>query len=158
QEQLFAIVKDDSLAPQEARKRMRAVLQADENFAAGEEGEASVSYQVAQLESPWLRYFMEHDPAPVLERVRCPVLALNGTLDLQVPWKENLEAIREALERGGNEDVTARELPGLNHLFQHAETGLVLEYGRLEETFSVEVLELMATWILKRVGGGGAGR
>ncbi|MHC4787009.1 MAG: alpha/beta hydrolase family protein, partial [Planctomycetota bacterium] len=158
QEQLFAIVKDDSLAPQEARRRMRQVLTADENFAAGEEGESAVSYQVAQLESPWLRYFMEHDPGPILERVRCPVLALNGTLDLQVPWKENLEAIREALERGGNEDVTARELPGLNHLFQHAETGLVIEYGRIEETFSVEVLELMTAWILERVGGGGAGR
>jgi fermentation-respiration switch protein FrsA (DUF1100 family) len=131
---------------------MTAVLEADENIPAGEEGEGLVSYQLAQLETPWLRFFIEHDPAPVLERVRCPVLALNGTLDLQVSWRENLEAIREALERGGNEDVTARELPRLNHLFQHAETGLVIEYGRIEETFSEDVLELMATWILERVG------
>ena len=48
---------------------------------------------------------------------------------------------------------TVMELPGLNHLFQRAETGLVTEYGHLEETFSVEVLELMTAWILERVRG-----
>ncbi|MHC5007417.1 MAG: alpha/beta hydrolase family protein [Planctomycetota bacterium] len=152
QQDLFAIVKDDDLAPAEARKRMTAVLEADENLPAGEQREGVISVQLAQLESAWLRFFIQHDPGPVLQRVRCPVLALNGTLDLQVPWEENLEAIREALQRGGNEDATVMELPGLNHLFQHAETGLVTEYGHLEETFSVEVLDLMATWILERVG------
>jgi fermentation-respiration switch protein FrsA (DUF1100 family) len=151
QQRLFAIVKDDDLAPPEARKRMTAVLKADENLPAGKEGEGVVSFQLARLDSAWLRFFVEHDPAPVLQRVRCPVLALNGTLDLQVPWKENLEAIREALQRGGNEDATVMALPGLNHLFQHAETGLVTEYGHLEETFSAEVLELMTTWILERM-------
>ena len=151
QEQLFAIVKDDSLTPTEARKGMTEVLEADESLPAGAEGEGFVSYQLAVLESPWMRFFIEHDPAPVLKRVRCPVLALNGTLDLQVPWKENLEAIREALETAGNQDVTVMELPGLNHLFQHAETGLVTEYGQIEETFATEVLDLMTTWILERV-------
>ncbi|MHC4219453.1 MAG: alpha/beta hydrolase family protein [Planctomycetota bacterium] len=152
QQQLFAILKDDGLAPQEARRRMTEVLKADPNLPQGEEGEGVISVQLALLESAWMRFFVEHDPGPVLQRVQCPVLALNGTLDLQVPWKENLEAIREALQRGGNEDATVTEIPGLNHLFQHAETGLVTEYGRLEETFSAEVLDLMATWILERVG------
>jgi pimeloyl-ACP methyl ester carboxylesterase len=152
QEKLFAILEDDDLAPEEARRRMTAVLEADENLPQGEEGQGFVSSQLAMLETPWLRYFIMHDPAPVLERVRCPVLALNGTLDLQVPWRENLEAIGDALARGGNRDVTAKPLPGLNHLFQHAETGLVNEYGEIEETFSPEVLELMTAWILQRVG------
>ena len=79
-----------------------------------------------------------------------PVLALNGRLDLQVPWQPNLEAIAAALEKAGNEDFTTRDLPGLNHLFQHTETGLVSEYGKLEETFAPEVLELIADWVVER--------
>ena len=110
-----------------------------------------VTTQVDALSSPWMHFFMKYDPAPALQRVRCPVLALNGENDLQVPAKVNLEAIERHLKAGGNPDVTAKELKGLNHLFQHSETGSPSEYAALEETFAPGALEEIAAWISARI-------
>ncbi|NKB89036.1 MAG: alpha/beta fold hydrolase [Acidobacteria bacterium] len=104
-----------------------------------------------QATSPWFQYFLNTDPATFLEQVAAPVLALNGTLDLQVDAEQNLVPIEAALARGGNDDVTVRRLDRLNHLFQTATTGAVAEYGTIEETFAPEALELMTAWILARV-------
>ena len=43
-----------------------------------------------------------------------------------------------------------RAFEGLNHLFQHCETGEVKEYGQIEETFSPEVLDALSAWIRAR--------
>lgn len=113
-----------------------------------------VNDQMAKLEhlsSPWMQYFIKYDPVPALEKVRCPVLAINGEKDLQVPAKENLGAIKAALENGGNSHVTTMELPGLNHLFQEAETGLPKEYGEIAQTFSPEAMEVVLNWIKEQV-------
>ena len=104
----------------------------------------------AQMSSPWMQYFLRFDPAPTLEQVRVPVLAVNGSKDLQVSARENLEAIRTALERGGNQNVTIIEYPRLNHLFQECTTGLPEKYAAIEQTFSPEVLKDIADWILKQ--------
>jgi pimeloyl-ACP methyl ester carboxylesterase len=98
--------------------------------------------------STWMRYFIKYEPAPFLSRLHVPVLALNGSKDLQVPPAENLAAIRVAL--ASNRDVTIRELPGLNHLFQTAETGSVAEYERIPETFAPSALDLITGWIRAR--------
>lgn len=82
-----------------------------------------------------------------MEKVKCPVLAVGGSKDLQVPARTNLDAIEKALHKGGNKRVTIREFTGLNHLFQLADTGLPDEYGRIEETFSTEVLEFVGKWM-----------
>lgn len=103
---------------------------------------------LAQIGTPWFRYFLKYDPAPNLRAIKVPVLAMNGSLDRQVPAKENLPAIRAALK--DNRDVTIVELPGLNHLFQTAKTGGVGEYAEIEETVAPAVLEQMATWINAR--------
>jgi hypothetical protein len=79
--------------------------------------------------------------------VRCPVLALNGEKDSQVTPDENLKAIREALEKGKNKNFEIVKVPELNHLFQHAVTGLPDEYAKIEETFSPEVMEMIGKWI-----------
>ncbi|MGI8404047.1 MAG: alpha/beta hydrolase family protein [Thermomicrobiales bacterium] len=100
-----------------------------------------------QLTSPWYRSFLAYDPAPALRNVTCPVLALIGEKDTQVPAGLNLPAIRNALQDGGNEHAEVVELPGLNHLFQHAETGAFAEYGKIEETIAPEALEKIAAWI-----------
>nr|MDA3862160.1 alpha/beta hydrolase [Melioribacteraceae bacterium] len=73
-----------------------------------------IKLQVDQIISPWMLYFIKYNPAPTLEKVKCPVLAINGEKDLQVPPTENLGAIKKALEKGGNKKVTAKELPKLN--------------------------------------------
>ena len=113
---------------------------------------AALAGQIHAMSSPWFRYFLEYDPLPALKKVKCPVLALGGEKDLQVPAKENLPALRSALEEGGNRDVTATELPGLNHLFQHCNTGSPAEYGAIDETFSPEALTIIGDWIVKHEG------
>jgi hypothetical protein len=95
----------------------------------------------------WLRYFLVTDPADYWKKVKCPVLALNGEKDLQVASDENLQAIKKALKSSGNEVKTVN-LAELNHLFQHCKTGLPAEYNSIEETFSPEVLKIIADWIL----------
>ena len=101
----------------------------------------------SQIVSPWFKYFLSFDPAPVLEKVTVPVLAINGSLDLQVIAKENLPKIAAALERGGNKQYTVHEFEGLNHLFQPAVTGLVEEYPKIETTIAPEALDYIASWI-----------
>ncbi|MGB7393019.1 MAG: alpha/beta hydrolase, partial [Pricia sp.] len=71
--------------------------------------------------------------------------------DLQVPAEENLSAIGSALKEGGNENVTLKELPGLNHLFQESATGSPSEYGAIEETFSPKALVVISDWISQQV-------
>jgi len=95
----------------------------------------------------WMRYFIITDPAVYWEKVRCPVLALNGEKDLQVAADVNLPAIEKALKSGGNSTVKTIKFPELNHLFQHCKTGLPSEYGEIEETISPEVLKAMSDWI-----------
>jgi len=108
--------------------------------------------QIHAMSSPWFRFFLEYDPLPALRKVKCPVLALDGEKDLQVPAGENLPELKKAFEEGGNGDATVQELPGLNHLFQHCNTGSPVEYGAIEETFAPEALQLIGDWILKHAG------
>jgi alpha-beta hydrolase superfamily lysophospholipase len=100
-----------------------------------------------QLLSPWMRGFIALDPRPYLARLEVPVLALNGELDRQVLPRENLPEMKKALRR--DPDVTVREMPGLNHLFQTAKTGAVAEYPQLDETMSPAVLKLVSEWIAR---------
>ena len=115
--------------------------------------EAAVNTQVQQVNTPWFRYFLTYEPATMIEQVKVPVLAINGEKDLQVPYEENLREIEAALQRGGNTRYEIHAFPDLNHLFQHSETGAPSEYQAIEETWSVEVMEVIADWILKTVGG-----
>jgi len=112
--------------------------------------EDKVGPSIKMAMSPWFRYFLTYDPATALRKVACPVLALNGEKDLQVPSAQNLAAIRKALEEGGNKHFEVDELPGLNHLFQTATTGAPSEYVSIEETISPIALDKMAGWILKQ--------
>lgn len=106
-----------------------------------------VDMQLTQLMSPWMLNFIRYNPAPTLEKVKCPVLAINGDKDLQVPSNINLPAIEKSLRKGGNKKVTVKELPGLNHLFQECKTGSPNEYGQIEQTFSPTALEAIKTWL-----------
>jgi alpha-beta hydrolase superfamily lysophospholipase len=98
--------------------------------------------------SPRVWYLAQYDSAATLSRIDTPVLALNGSLDVQVPPGQNLAAWREGLK--GNPDVTVTELPGLNHMFQTATTGARGEYRDIEETFAPAALALISGWIRAR--------
>ena len=123
---------------------VRAVLTDDRLEAMGA-GSAQREMIVAQLTAPWMRYFLKYEPSAFLPRLRVPVLALNGSLDQQVPATENLAGMRALL--AGNPAATVRELPGLNHLFQTATTGAVSEYEDIAETFAPSAMNVVAEWI-----------
>lgn len=112
--------------------------------------EESWRRQLPQLKSPWAKFFLSYDPAPTLEKVKCPVLALDGDKDMQLDPKQNIDAMRAAFARSGNPDVTIELLPGLNYMFQKAENGLGWEYATIPETISPEVLQMVGDWIAKR--------
>ena len=110
----------------------------------------TIDAQLKAFSTDWFRFFLRYEPAPTLARLTMPVLALNGSLDLQVPPKENLAALRTAL--AGDKDVTIIELPGLNHLFQTAKTGAPSEYSTIEETMAPVALKTMSDWIIAETG------
>src|SRR5262249_40861962 len=141
QQKVFAILasNDDEAT---ARKKIDALL-APLPAAKRQETEG----QLPLMLSRWYREFLRLDPAPYLRQLTAPVLALNGSRDLQVPPAEDLAAIRAAL--AGNHDVTVEELPGLNHLFQTCKSCTLLEYGDLEETMSPAALTHVTDWVQK---------
>jgi fermentation-respiration switch protein FrsA (DUF1100 family) len=137
---LLETEKDSALLDKELREKL----------AADGVPEAQIGPSIKMAMTPWFRYFLTYDPATALRKVACPVLAINGSLDLQVPPAQNLPAIRKALEEGGNKHFEVDELAGLNHLFQTAKTGSPAEYGEIEETISPVALDKMGSWILKQ--------
>ena len=107
---------------------------------------------MAAVSSAAAQAFIRSDPQVALAKVTCPVLALGGSLDLQVPAQANLDAIKAALAKAKNTDVTTEVLPGLNHLFQPAKVGVVEEYGEIETTFDPGALDKVTSWLKSHAG------
>ena len=100
----------------------------------------------SQLFNPATIELMRYNPLPDFQRITCPVLALNGTKDCQVPV-ENLEYIQKGIRANGNSKVTVISYPGLNHMFQPAQSGLPSEYSDIEETIDPQVLKDIVQWL-----------
>lgn len=154
---MFSIVKNvhDS---KEAEKRLRRLHKTFMDGLSDEQKQAYQQFggpdtlfeaQLTMLLSPWFRQLLSYDPRPFLQKVTCLVLAITGEKDLQVPSRVNLSQIETALKEGGNKQFVIKELPGLNHLFQSAETGLPGEYAKIEETISPVALKTIGDWIVK---------
>lgn len=141
QEKIFSVLRAN-LAEKDEK-----VLTEKLREAAG--SDPAMAGQYAMVTAPEIRSFILLDPGEALRKLKVPVLALNGSKDVQVPPQQNLPAIVAALTAGGNGDVTAIELPGLNHLFQKCKTCSPAEYGTLEETFSTTALEIMGDWMVR---------
>jgi pimeloyl-ACP methyl ester carboxylesterase len=119
--------------------------------------EEAVAQHLEMVRLPWFRFFLDYDPRPALREVDVPVLALCGGKDLQVEPEQNLTEIFMALAEGGNDRFAIEELPGLNHMFQRAETGSPMEYYEIEETINPAALDAVSGWILERFGDGSYG-
>jgi uncharacterized protein len=167
QERMYAVLKrekDDAVAEKKLREiyselqiqpapdpaKAAAAAKEKPEDAAGHLPAAQQEASLHMMLSPWFRFFLTYDPRPALRKVKCPVLAIGGENDLQVPPKENLPAIEHALKEGHNPDYTVKELPKLNHLFQTSQTGSPAEYGQIEETFSPVALKVIGDWIVQR--------
>lgn len=118
---------------------------------AGQPGEDMIRNYADMISLPWMRYFIAYNPEPVLSKIRIPLLALNGAKDIQVNSTENLAGFERLLTKAGNKDFKIQELPGLNHLFQTAQTGYANEYATLDETISPTALQVMTEWIRQHV-------
>jgi fermentation-respiration switch protein FrsA (DUF1100 family) len=138
--EILTLVKQEK-DPIAAEKKLHEKL-------SGQVTDAQLGATIQTLNSPWMRYFISFDPATALAKVSCPVLALNGSKDVQVSPSQNLPAIRKALEAGGNKHFEIAELLGLNHLFQTTKTGSPNEYAQIEETIAPVALDKIASWIL----------
>jgi pimeloyl-ACP methyl ester carboxylesterase len=141
QAKMFGIIRAEP-DPETAATKLKEVLGSS----------PAVEQSIRNVNSMWFRYFLTYNPQPVLEKVKCPVLALNGSLDTQVVAAQNLPAIEATLKRGGNKDFEAAVLPGLNHLMQTARTGGVGEYSQIEETIAPAALDKIAAWLRLRAG------
>lgn len=155
QRKLYEIIKNEKPSSELVTKLKKVMKEEVEKLTDAEKkemdkqgGMAAVEAQMAAFAYPWFKTFLFHDPRTVLAKVKCPVLAINGELDLQVPCKENLDAIRTALEAAGHTNHTIKAFPKLNHLFQACKTGSPSEYGIIEETMNPEVLKTMGDWII----------
>jgi pimeloyl-ACP methyl ester carboxylesterase len=155
QEKFFSILKQETDSAARGKKLKEVVAQeiaklSTEDKKKAETQKVALEAQVKNIQAPWMLYFLTFDPQSTLGLVQCPVLAINGAKDVQVAADINLPAIEKALRAGGNRDVTVKELPNLNHLFQTSKTGSLLEYGQIEETISPTALVLMGDWIEDR--------
>lgn len=152
----LALISDPSIDDETLRATLRASAESRrEQFTAAEAAqlqfdERMIEAGIEQATTPWFRSLITEDPAAYLETIRVPVLALFGERDIQVAAEVNAEILEASLRAAGNEDYEVYILPGLNHLFQHAETGAISEYGTIEETFSPDALELIGDWITTR--------
>jgi uncharacterized protein len=151
QEKLYGILEHEA----DVKTRHAELKQAFEEGLAGLTAEekkkagagATAEQRAAAVDRPWTRFYFFHDPRETLRQVHCPVLAINGDKDIQVPSKVNLPEIEKALKEGGNPDYTTKALPNLNHLFQTCKKGTLDEYATIEETMSPAALEIVADWI-----------
>jgi fermentation-respiration switch protein FrsA (DUF1100 family) len=148
QEAAIAVLADEPDDDAAADHLWEVAMSAAESYPGGLPAEAaeSVAASLTTMADPWWRFFFFHDPAAELAKINAPVLALNGTLDTQVPVY-NLDLIAEALAAGGNTAYETHALEGLNHLLQPATTGSPTEYALLETTVDPAVLDLITTWL-----------
>lgn len=107
--------------------------------------------QIEGINNPWMRFFLAYDPSADWQKIKCPVLAINGEKDIQVDAKTNLEAIAAALEKGNNYNFKTVIFPGMNHLFQTCTTCTIGEYEVLKESISPAVLEEISDYLVKFV-------
>jgi hypothetical protein len=138
----YAIIKTE-------KDLSKAKTKLNKLFAKSEMAEIDIQNTINLITSPWFRYFIQYDPSISLEKVKCPVLALNGDKDIQVTANENLAGIEASLKKAGNQNYEVKLVENKNHLFQTTQKLGIDEYMENEESFAPDVMKLMLDWIQK---------
>lgn len=143
-EQIYALAADDKLSMQDLSVRVEELVRQQ----AGRSGllqpsqiDAFVKQTVGQVATPWFRQFVKTDPAATWQAVRCPIIGIYGSLDMQV-FPSNASRLEELVP-----SARARVFEGLNHLMQRAKTGSPMEYGQIKTTIEPEVI----AWLIDRL-------
>jgi pimeloyl-ACP methyl ester carboxylesterase len=145
------IIAHGEPAPREAALKALLAAQAPQMkamIAKYEMNQGSLSLDWAS--KPFLRASLRSDTPAFWRQVHCPVLALNGTLDHQVPASANLTGLAAALKAGGNQKTEVVLMPSLNHAFQTAKTGREDEYAVIEETVAPAAMEKIAAFVRRQ--------
>lgn len=132
-----------------ALKAMRAALPAEDKELVKKYKMNGGSLSIELAGQPALRVVLMADPHNDWRGVKSPVLALDGSLDHQVPV-ESLAGILASLKAGGNRKVESAILPSINHLLQTAKTGAEDEYEVIEETIAPLLLQRVAAFVKKQ--------
>ncbi len=153
QEKMFSIIKEesDNISAKSKLEKVISETVKDMKTESIPIFQGNIEAQINYMLSPWFRDFLAYNPKKVLRHLKCPVLALNGEKDLQVPSDENVSAIERELKLSDNKNYKVIQLPNLNHLFQTSHTGALSEYANIEETISPIALKLIGDWILEQV-------
>ncbi len=147
---LFGVIRESSQNDATVTEKLKEILRANmPATVSAETAEAEINKAITQITTPWLYYFIKYEPTVAIKGTKCPVLAINGSLDCQVDADKNLAKIEQALKEGGNKNVRIVKLEGLNHLMQPATTGDVSEYATIETTLDESALNLMTEWIIQ---------
>lgn len=136
------ITTDLNKLPKQAREKIKDISKYTDT---------STEETLKRINSPWFKFFVDYDPAPVLRKTTLPTLALFGGKDLQVPAKSNSELMNSALTEAGNNNYLIRVFPDANHLFQFAKTGSPNEYSTLDKSFIPEFLNTISDWVYKQL-------
>lgn len=138
-ERNFAIVKSDL----DTKEAYKALL--DNMKIVTMDSDKRMERELLTMLAPAYRYFMRIEPEKYIERIKIPVFAAFGTLDVQVPSDANLKSLYYHLPK--NSKHVFKEYEGMNHLFQKAKTGQLSEYAKIEETINLRVLKDVTEWI-----------
>ena len=150
-QKMYSVVnqeQDKEIAIKKIKELFGGLSEQDKELLGWSEGR--LNYEAGRVTEAAYRYFLKFDPTLFLRKVRCPVLAMGGAKDCQVPSGKNLLGIEKTLKAAGNQNCVVKELSDLNHMFQTAVTGAVSEYGKIEETIAPAALKTITEWILKQ--------
>jgi len=102
-------------------------------------------------QNPWIQYYLHYDPKPEFMACSPALLMVQGGKDIQINPKATKALVNEMTKQG--KYVSLLEFGGLNHLFQHTQTGEVSEYFTLEETLALEVQAGVLRWLTVQLAG-----
>jgi pimeloyl-ACP methyl ester carboxylesterase len=142
-----AISKSKGMVKEWFHKTDRSFVKLTTNISTEADIDNFATTMAETLSTNWWKYFAAYNPQRALQKVNCPVLAINGSADIQVPADLSLKGIETALKKGGNKQFTMKQFEGLNHLFQKCTKCTVPEYGELTTTIETEVLDTIGNWL-----------
>jgi pimeloyl-ACP methyl ester carboxylesterase len=100
------------------------------------------------VDTPYYRSLLQFDPAATMQRVRQPMLIVQGELDTQVPPHHAEKLAELAKARRNAPAVELKQIAGVNHLLVPAKTGDISEYPSLEtRAISPDVARAIAEWL-----------
>jgi alpha/beta superfamily hydrolase len=151
-DRFFGLVRQESLTQEEKEESIKIAKRMfprinEETKAVLGFGQLTPEIFVSIFSIPWMHAYLNSSSVSYLRKAKCPVLAIYGEKDVQVPAKENIEAINNIIGEGENTDYTIIEIPNVNHLFQYCETGYPSEYGISKQSMVAEVLNIISDWI-----------